>query len=420
MVKAITVLFLLCALCASQQSSAFDDAAILKKAHLDRSKEVPILYLRGTPYEMGYQQGKLLAEEVENVIDGFLRFLNRELTKRIKIPLISRPIINIILDVAYWRTSPFIPEDYKEEMRGLAEGSGVSLRNIQRIHIISELFYIRCSSFAAFGEATRGGRLYHTRVFDWIVGSGIEENPIIIIYEPEGKHPFVSIGYAGYIGVLSGMNIEGISVAQIGAKTVDKTLRGVPMPFLLRKVLEESDNLEEATKIVRDAPRTVGHNYVFADAKAAEAIVLETTANLFAVFRDNDPKEKEVVYAIPLPNIVFRADAAMDPEVRDRQICDKGDPKKPGLELPYGSGSYEHRYKGQARLLKEYYGRIDEAVAKKIVREVAMPKSNLKMVIYSFPEFWVALLEKGLPVAERKFRNYNLKKLLPIKQENEK
>lgn len=101
--KAITVLFLLCLLCAPQQSSAGGEA-IPKKAYLDTSQEIPILYLSGTPFEMGYQQGRLLADE------------------------------------------------------------------------------------------------------------------------------------------------KGISVAQIGAKTVDKTLRGIPMPFLLRRVLEEASDLEEAIK----------------------------------------------------------------------------------------------------------------------------------------------------------------------------
>ncbi len=412
MAKALLALFLLGILCGcGPQQSPADSEAILKKAYLNTSQEIPILHLRGTPFEMGYQQGRLLADEVKSMVDSFFGWLNRELTKKIRIPFISRPIINLILDVAYWRASPFIPENFREEMRGLAKGSGVPLRDFQRLHIISELFYMHCSSFAAFGEATRTGRLYHTRVFDWNVGTGLEDHPLIIVYQPEGKHPFVSIGYIGYIGVLSGMNIEGISVAQIGAKTVDKTLRGIPMPFLLRRVLEEADDLEEAIKIVREAPRTVGHNYVFADAQAKEAVVLETTANLFAVFRDNDPKEKKVVYALPLEDIVFRADTAMDPEIRNRQLASGGDPRRPGLEMPFGSGAYEYRYRRQAELLKEYYGRIDEVIAKKIAREVAMPRSNLQMAIYSFPEFWVALLEKGLPVEKRKFRHYNLEEL---------
>ena len=118
------------------------------------------------------------------------------------------------------------------------------------------------------------------------------------------------------------------------------------MPFLMRRVLEESDDLTQAAKIVETGPRTVGYNYLFSDAKARSAVALETTRQRFAAFR----MEK----GAPL----VRSDLALDPGVRDLQLACFGNPQRLGRESPKGSSAYEVRYRGQEALLNRFLGTI--------------------------------------------------------------
>ena len=79
------------------------------------------------------------------------------------------------------------------------------------------------------------------------------------------------------------------------------------MPFLLRRVLEEANNLQEASKIIETGPRTMGYNYLFADAKAKNAVALETTRQSFVSY----PMEGDRL---------VRSDLALDPLIRDLQL----------------------------------------------------------------------------------------------------
>jgi hypothetical protein len=160
------------------------------------------------------------------------------------------------------------------------------------------------------------------------------------------------------------------------------------MVFLMRRVVEEADNLEDATQLITSARRTVGVNYILADARVPRGIVLETTRRFVARFVDDDSTEHRVAYARPLPNAVVRADTAMDPTIRDRQLASSGNPSRPGLEPPAGS-AYETRYLGQVAGLRAFHGRLTPTAAQEIAQAVA-PGSNVQSVIFAWPDLWVA------------------------------
>lgn len=251
--------------------------------HTDRGELLhlsgyPVLRLRGSPYERGYQHGVLLREAVRANVQHFLAYVYQEFS-------LGKYGAQLLLDYAYSCFRPYIPAAYQQEMQGLADGSGLPLRDIQRVHAAPDLFELRgvlsCASFAAFGQATGDGRLYHLRNLDWLFDAGVQRYPLLLVYPEEGM---VNIGYAGFIGVVSGMNRAGVSLGQIGAASRDWSLRGVPMPFLLRRVLEEATGLESAAELIRTAPRTVGHTYVIASGTEGRAIAIESTHNLCVIF----------------------------------------------------------------------------------------------------------------------------------------
>ncbi|MCX6901049.1 MAG: hypothetical protein NT105_20435 [Verrucomicrobia bacterium] len=121
-----------------------------------------VLRLRGKPYEIGVQHGRLLAPNIKRLCErviygvGFYysigkgRWFLDEATK-----LVERQRLHIA------------PE-YFEEMRGVADGAGVPLATVQAANIFPEFFH--CSGVAVFGKATRGGALLHARVLDYMTG----------------------------------------------------------------------------------------------------------------------------------------------------------------------------------------------------------------------------------------------------------
>ncbi|MCA1901445.1 MAG: C45 family peptidase, partial [Candidatus Hydrogenedens sp.] len=313
-----------------------------------------------------------------------------------------------------WRLcSPHIPPRYERELEGLADGAGVKLQDLRRVHVVSVITERGCSSFAVWGEATTDGKLYHGRNFDWIMEAGIQDTAVLFCYEPEGLNSFVSVGYACAIGVLSGMNMRGVSIAQIGATNKDRRIDGIPLEFLLRRILEEASTLDKASDIIKSARHTVGYNYVIADGDDNRALAFETCAHHVAIFTDNDPKET-VEYAIPIPNAVMRADEAMDPTIRSLQTCANAP------NMPYGSNSYDHRYKGMATRIKENYGKIDQNIALEILKAVAMVNVNLHSVLYcpTDLELWVAHAKGKEDAAKQPYIHYKMKELFDPNRKN--
>lgn len=374
------------------------------EAKVEQINGLRVVHLSGTPYEIGFQHGSVLHDEVRasvNQIVGYFR-------KYLKVPILKTMAANWWLDRSWNQSKPFIPKAYLQEMRGLADGSGVDIKEIYRLHAVPDRTY-SCASLAAWGDATANQQLIHTRNLDWNIDVGIQEHATVFVVRPEGKQAYVNIGWAGFIGVLTGISEEGISVGQIGAETTDISFKGLPMIFLLRSVLESATDLEQAQQIVSVAPRTVGINYVFADAKANKAIAIETTHSYVRVFKANDSSEQLVTYARPIKDAVFRADTAFDPVIRNLQIASGGKPNKSGLEPPTGS-AYEVRYLGQADGIEESYGRLDVEKAKEIAKSVA-PSSNVQSVIFAWPEVWIANAIGTKRAAHTKYHLLNVETL---------
>jgi hypothetical protein len=345
--------------------------------------EMPVLRLRGSPYEMGYQHGTLLRRQVRASVGNILGFADRQL----KVPGLGRMVARRRLDRAWRQMRPHVPERYLEEMQGLADGAGIPLKTLQRIHALPDLTSVTCASSAVAGAATRDGRLIQIRNLDWAIQSNVQRYAALIVHEPKGRRPFVNIGWLGFIGVLSGISQAGISVAEIGAETMDANLRGVPMPFLLRRVLEESDNLEQAAKIIETGPRTVGYNYLVADAKAREAVALETTRQHSALFRMEE-------------GCLIRSDYALDPVVRGLQT----------EKVPEKTSAYKVRYRGQTELLERFRGKIDPEIAMAVARAIA-PSSNIQSVVYAYPQLWVASAYRRQPAAQGAYLQVDLEEL---------
>jgi dienelactone hydrolase/predicted choloylglycine hydrolase len=368
--------------------------------YLERVEGKLILHLKGTYREMGFAHGKLLAKQAAENGEAFLDHwcVGKET------PANLRKIFDTF--------EPFLPERYKEEMSGFAEGSGLSLERIQLLHAIPERFH--CTGAAAMGSATRDGKLYHTRSLDYALDIGnhkrVQDNALVIIYEPTDGHPYMVVGWAGFLGCVSGMNAKGISIGEMGSGSKDENYAGIPMIFMLREALRQGGTLEEALTVFRTGPRTCGYNFIVADGKIPDARAIEVTRSHIAEFKPGDAAENVEPHTA-IPNCVRRC---------NHFVCEKSaatqrktyDPRQSSLMSWLG-------YWAMTNWLKENQGQIDGPAMIRLLRLYPAFHPCLHQVVFcpSSLDFWVSNAEDGRRVKNagaqnQPFHRYNLAKLL--------
>jgi len=341
---------------------------------LEEINGYPVLHLKGTPFEMGFQHGALLKEQVQTNMNRILNVEGgQELVKFGPISLKPRDAIKSIIAIQ----SRFIPKKYFEEIAGLAAGSGLDPEEAKMANFIPELFH--CSGFAIMNKATKDGTLYHGRVLDYAIDWGLQEHAVIIVAEPAGGIPFVNVSYAGFVGSVTGMNAEHVAIGEMGGSGLGHW-QGVPMAFLVREGLEKGHTLADVLSVFRDNPRTCEYYYVVSDAKTNEAVGMEASWDVMQVIKSGEGHE-----LLPKP-------------VKDCSLLSAGG-----------------RYDELVARVQAGHGQFTAETAIALMdRPVAM-KSNLHNVLFEpkSTRFWVANAGADkTPAAERPYYQFQLSELL--------
>jgi hypothetical protein len=248
-------------------------------------ERISIVHVWGTPYEMGYAHGELLKEPITKqieIIKAMLKDVGGDAS---------------ILDKVWAQVRPHVSEYFIDEMKGLADSTGVDLQTIIRSNMIGEASEWHCSLFGAWGEATKKtGHLLQLRALDYAVGAGIQNHPVITVYHPgEGNgHAFANIGWAGVVGAVTGISSEQLAISEIGDDYNQEadTFDGVPFTFMLRDILQFDQSLDEAIDRIKTSPRTTSLMYAVGDGEMGQARGFQTSHTLCNVF---DPTNLEPV-----------------------------------------------------------------------------------------------------------------------------
>ncbi len=330
-----------------------------------------VLRLRGKPYDIGLQHGRLLAPNIkrlcERVIYGVGFYYSIEKGQW-------------FLDEAaklVERQRPFIAPEYFDEMRGLADGARLPLAMVQVANIFPEFFH--CSGAAVFGKATRGGTLLHARVLDYMTKAGLQDEAVTMAVEREGARRFVNVSYAGFIGSVTGMNEKQVAIGEMGGRG-EGNWDGTPMAQLLRGALENCDTLEEALDYMRHRPRTCEYYYVISDGKSRTARGVAATPEKFQVL-----KPAEAVPLLPEP-------------VEDAVLLSAGD-----------------NYKLLVKRVRELHGRIGPEEMQRIIARGVARGSNLHDAIFEPPTLtlWIANASRHRLACDEPFVKYTWGELFP-------
>ncbi|MCP4110275.1 MAG: hypothetical protein GY749_32930 [Desulfobacteraceae bacterium] len=332
------------------------ETEVLSKARVEAIDDpdvnnIKILHLKGTPYEMGFQHGRLIQEDIKKIVNrvaGIAKILASE----------------DMMDEVYDLMEPYIPLEEKEEMRGLAHGADIPLRVIHWYHCIPEVseygqnkkflrpfhkYFFKsksCSNIVAYGKATSDGEMYQIRVLDWMRQVlKVQEYPVILVHKPDIGNASVTFGYAGFIGCISGMNDQHMAFGEMGyGDSEEESLEGKPFPFLFRELMRKSGSVDEAVKIIKQSRRTCSYAYMISDAKNNEAVSLITNRG-------------EVIV----------------------EKTDLGTGKSPFVEDAAYRGYYNEKI---YQLLSENKGRINEKVLMDISKQIGMENDNMQNVIF--------------------------------------
>lgn len=273
-----------------------------------RVGELLVCVMEGTPSEMGYQHGRLLADHVRSAMT------ERYMAKT----LYGRGYTKEYVYEQSARMEKHFPPEYIEEMKGLVEGlqaagvQDITYEDIRTGVCVAELQHYSpgeppgCSNFAVFGRWTTDGRLLHGRNLDWSIKGQAQDDAVVLVWRPKNGIPFMMVGWAGSIGSVSGMNAKGITIGEMTSGTPDSTFDGMPLFVIMRRILEKASTLEEAVAIMQQGPRTTGWNFVIGDAQIPDARALEVDAKTCEVFAPMDPKEGSDTGHMSLPDAVRR------------------------------------------------------------------------------------------------------------------
>ena len=202
------------------------------------------ILLAGAPYERGFAYGRECRDEIKISLDSYSRLFMRE--KKVTWEQ-ARGIAGRFL--------PYIEgkyDTYLEEMRGLADGAGVTFEDILTLNCRTEIMYgavadgqeapNECTAFSAVAPATRPDTVLAGQTWDYTVA---QRDAVVIIRLPrEGEIParifFMEAGMIGGMGV----NTAGICLTLNALDTAGAEL-GVPLRIRMRSVLDCS-NINDA------------------------------------------------------------------------------------------------------------------------------------------------------------------------------
>lgn len=272
---------------------------------------ITVLRSHGTPRELGAAHGRLLgagiheplealASNIDQAIpsDGIIGGLFYGIRRRWRYRLLDdgipgHQLVEIASIVAGAERSAEPISDYERFARtqaALDVGAAAPWSSEAGFRAVA-----RSLSFVSELRGQSGDRLIVGRSFALPgVGDGGDAAAAgltVMFVQADSVIPFASIGWPGMVGVVSGINAEGIAVMVHPVRTsaVAVTRKAQPMTLLARDILENARTLGDAISMIEHAEILGAAAFVVADGKARSWAVVERDPVRIAVKRDARP-----------------------------------------------------------------------------------------------------------------------------------
>lgn len=253
------------------------------------------MFISGAPYERGRKAGKLSS--------ALIRFQEQAFTGQIKTMIPSDKYLKFLKYVIGFMNrdlTDHVTSEYQQEIYGISRSASADSfqwigNNYSRLlnyhsahdvgHALQSMMLVGCTSFGAWGDKTTDGSMILGRNFDFWVGDAFAENKIVEFVAPDSGYDFAYVTWGGFTGVVSGMNMEGLTVTINAAPSEMPFGAATPVSLVAREILQYAKNTSEAIQIARSRKMFVSESFMVGSAKDKKVILIEKS-----------PSKTDVVY----------------------------------------------------------------------------------------------------------------------------
>ncbi len=285
-------------------SSGNKSAELSRYVILDTTySNLPILHLSGTPYENGFQHGKIM----KNRIIELVGLWKKEIEVNYQMP--ADEFIKMFLD-----STDYIPAiqkwtpDLLEEIQGISAGSGIDFNTIFAFQLIDEIWTNarliniphHCTSVGINNYKKDGSSNY--------IAQNIDITPfyhgfeiLLDIKDKNSDSRKLVTTFAGYIGA-NGLN-KNIGITENTLSDLKSSLNGLPVCCVARGVLEKT-SFDEAVNFIKTIKHASGQNYILGSKH--DILSLECASDLVTEYWPDSTKNFTFHANRPLTNTSYQ------------------------------------------------------------------------------------------------------------------
>lgn len=339
----------------------------LHRPRLEYNDDIPILHLYGTHSEMGQQYGSILKRQLRELSVLFKKimpkFIYLEYEKK---ALLSEHLLTTNMRV-------FLVE--------MSKASGVDYNRLLALNAASK---VSCSTFAAWGKATKNGKLIMGRNADFRLFKYLNRGlGLLVVKHPKNGFATVSSSFLGFVGSFTGINEKAVCFGNMVVYNGhDKKIstEGLPIQLLMQEAAEISENAQDMQEFILSYKIMTPNNIMCADLQ--RAIMIESD-------------QKKAIVRESKNQIIFGTNYFMTKQMAKTHKTGR-------------------RFNILALMAKKQYGVITHENLKNIMHKARKPHATLQAAIFMPSDRIIMVSMNTVPATKGPFTIYNIDKLFAM------
>ena len=177
-------------------------------------------------------------------------------------------------------------------------------------HVMQDYMLVGCTSFAVWGRESADSSLLMARNFDFYMGEEFAKNKLVLFEKPDSGYAYVSVTWPGMLGVVSGMNMQGLAVTINASKLEVPSSSATPISILVKSILQYASNIEEAETIAASFKTFVCESILVGSANDGRAVIIEKTPSAMGIYSLDGDYASSRMTAASSANMVSSLDGA--------------------------------------------------------------------------------------------------------------